>query len=266
MADFNFNSFQRWSASVAYNANAEWNYTDITTDTATITATGFFDSVNENNPSPILNVNDIIWIVASDGNNFATVTAITPDVTVSVFDVVLGSDAVGTANLADQAVTAAKIADNTITPTQVEVNGLTSATLALNTIQYLQVPVTSTQLKAMSVTPLQIIAAAGASTAIVIDRIWVEYLFLTGAYANGGAIGLQFGNTAALAGLAASSTLAGATFDGYTVSTCFDLTPAGTGALSLISNIGVFISNTVAPFITGAGSLNVNVAYRIVAV
>lgn len=127
-----------------------------------------------------------------------------------------------------------------------------------------QVTLTSAQILAMNATPVQIIAAPAANKAIIINRIWNAYHFGTAQYAAGGAIGLEWGNTAALAGPAASNTLAAATFNAYAASNAFDLTPDGTDTLANIMGKGVFMSNGTAAFTTGDGTLTVNVNYSIV--
>lgn len=128
-----------------------------------------------------------------------------------------------------------------------------------------QVRLTSAQIKAMDATPVQMIAAPGANKMIIVGRIVGTYLFGTTQYTAGGAIGLEWGNAAALAGPAASTTLAGATFDGYTASNNFELTPDNTDTLANIANMGVFISNNTAPFATGDGTLLMNISYQVVA-
>lgn len=141
---------------------------------------------------------------------------------------------------------------------------VTSSKLAANTIQYVQVSLNTAAVEAMYAAPVEIIPTPGANKAILIDRIWGEYVHATTSFANGGAIGLQYGATAHLAGPAASTTLAGATFDAYAASNCFDLTPDGTDTLANIANKSVTISNNTVAFGTGDGSLRVNVAYRVV--
>lgn len=264
MAGFDINHFQKWSASSAFGNNNMWQYTSSTDTLATIEAADYFDDLMTSLDGPLL-VNDIIWLQGTDGQEFATITAITPHVTVDPFSVTLGAGSVGTSNIADLAVTAAKIAANTITDGEVEVNGLTSASLALNTIQYAQVSLTAAQIKALYDTPIKIITAGGANTAIVIDRIWCSFTFVSAQYTAGGALGLQWGNTVHGGGPAASTTLAAATLNGYAASNAFELTPDGTDTLANIVNKDVYISNATADFATGDSTMKVNVAYRIVA-
>ena len=128
-----------------------------------------------------------------------------------------------------------------------------------------QTSLTSAQILAMSVTPVQLVAAPGSNRIVVPVAYQFTYLFDTAQYAAGGAIGVEYGNTAALAGPAASTTLAAATFNGYAASNTFTLTPDVTDTLANVVNAGLFLSNTVGAFTTGAGSLKVNTLYMVVA-
>lgn len=129
-----------------------------------------------------------------------------------------------------------------------------------------QVELTSAQIKTMYTTPVQVIAAPGVGKKIIVGQNVYTYLFDTAQYTGGGAIGLQWGNTANLAGPAASTTLAAATFNGYAASNTFELTPDNTDTLANIENMGVFISNDTAVFATGSGTLLIDIAYQIVPV
>lgn len=114
---FNINLFERWSDGVAVGVNNMWAYTKTDETMATIVGAGYFNSLITATDSTI-KVNDIIWIQASDAQQFATVTSITAPVTVAPFSVVLGAGSVGTANIANGAVTLAKLAAG-ITPSHV---------------------------------------------------------------------------------------------------------------------------------------------------
>lgn len=161
MPAFNYTKFQQCNGD-ALAVNRFWIYTDTGTTIATITAAGYFNNVNEANPSPIIIIGDLIWVQASDENTFVQVTAISPDITTAVFDVVLGPGAVGTANIANLAVTAAKIANATITTTQI------SATAGIIGSQLANATVTATQLASDAVTTAKILNA-NVTTAKIAD-------------------------------------------------------------------------------------------------
>ncbi len=114
---------------------------------------------------------------------------------------------------------------------------------------------------AMHATPIPILPAQGAGTLIEVISMVLENIFLTGAYANGGAIGLYYG--------AAASVLASAT-----LASTFLTSPAANqigmvaGALasnlsSAVLNQPLVLSCAGAEFITGAGSLIARVKYRV---
>jgi len=129
-----------------------------------------------------------------------------------------------------------------------------------------RVTLTAAQIQGMNAAPVAILPALPANMAYIINRIVGVYTFGTAQYTNGGAIGLEWANTAALAGPAASTTLAGATFDAYAASNTFELTPDNTDTLAHIAGAGVWISNNTAAFATGDGTLAININYSVVRV
>jgi len=130
--------------------------------------------------------------------------------------------------------------------------------------QNVQVGITPAEILAMSATPVQIIPAAGPHSWIVLNTpIAFEYDYDGTAYASGGAIGLEYGNTALLAGTAASSTLAAATFNAFTANNGFTLNAAATGTMANMVNLGIYLSNATGAFTTGNGYLIVNANYTV---
>ena len=88
---FDYTKWQRWSSGYDLQNNSQWNYSDQNVTIATLTAAGFFNPVNENPDSPILQDGDVIWIVGSDGSSFYEVTTISPNVElISVVEPVAG--------------------------------------------------------------------------------------------------------------------------------------------------------------------------------
>jgi hypothetical protein len=82
--------------------------------------------------------------------------------------------------------------------------------------------------------------------------------------ANGGAVGLEYGNTAVLAGPLASATIAAAGFTGAAASSvmgALGALPVATTANTV--NTGVFISNLTAPYINGDSTFRVYVNYSV---
>lgn len=116
----------------------------------------------------------------------------------------------------------------------------------------------------MFAAPVQLIAAPGASNAILIHKCSIEVLS-TGqtAFASGGVVAPQIDSTANGAGVKYTTTLPAATVNAATNS----LTQLGdTGAnITLVANKGVFLSNATGAFTTGTGSLVVELWYSVVA-
>lgn len=264
---FNYLKMNKWSQGNAFGCNQMWNYTDITTPIATIIAANFFDPVNQNPANPVMNIGDLIWIVASDvlDGEFAQVTAINPHITVAVFNAVLGVGAVGTNNIANLAVTGAKMANNTITDTQVQDNALSSLSLALNTIQYVQVAMTAAEWNGMFAAPKLILAAPGAGLIYQVDNVWYDMTFVAAQYAAGGVTNLQYDSTANGAGVLATQDTAAATITGLAASSI--VRPAnGITAVAQATTVnkGLYMSNKTGAFTTGDGTWKINVAYRII--
>tara|TARA_R110000868_G_scaffold56650_4_gene175193 strand:- start:1467 stop:2138 length:672 start_codon:yes stop_codon:yes gene_type:complete len=78
---FDYTKFQQ-SNGMGLDLNRVWVYTDATDPIATIEAAGYFNSVNELNPTPVIVIGDLIWVNASDASQFVEVTAVSPDITV----------------------------------------------------------------------------------------------------------------------------------------------------------------------------------------
>lgn len=267
---FDYTKFERWSASVAPGINSQWAYTDSLSTIAQVTTAGFFDSINDiaadglSAGNAIIKTGDIIWVVASDQNTYILVTDTLPTITSSVFDVVLGAGAVGTANIANLAVTGAKMANDTITDTQVQDNGLSSLSLAKNTIQYAQVAMTAAEWNGMYAAPKLILAAPGAGLIYQVDNVWYDMVFVAAQYAAGGVVNLQFDSTVNGAGVLATQDTAAATITGLAASSIVRPANGITAiAQSTTVNKGLYMSNKTGAFTTGDGTWKINVAYRI---
>ncbi len=117
---------------------------------------------------------------------------------------------------------------------------------------YLQVPITTTEFKAMYTTPKLILAAPGSNTLIVVDRAALVMTYNSVAYAVGGTVAFQYGNTAHGAGDYATGTMAAAAFNGTTASNNFIFEDATINSLFSASvNKGIYLSNDTAAFTTG---------------
>ena len=241
---------------------------------ATIIAANYFDSM-----APNLSIGDIIWGSGTDASFAVQVTAVSPHVTVASMGL---TTSIGTANIVNNAVTYAKIqqasADTLIgnttggTANVEEItlgNGLsfsgTTLQLDTNYLNYAEVTISATQFNGMYAAPVLLVAAPGANTLLVFDKLVLEQTYGSAAFAAGGVVGVQYDSTADGAGVIASSTLSAATFF-VTASTTYAM-GAATAALPFSTTVskGLYLSNLTQAFTTGTGSaFTAKVWYKIV--
>lgn len=260
------------------NAPNEYFYGSPTDTVATIAGADYFLS-----QYPDLAVGDWIFANGTDASEILiVVTSSSAGVTTAGF---AATGSVNTANIVNNAVTYAKMqqasADTLLgNPTgglaNVEEitlgNGLSFAgtTLQVNPglAHQATVAVTATQFNAMYATPFLLLAAPGANLMNVIDSMYLNLTYGSAQFASGGAVGAQYGNTAHLAGPAASLTEAATDFTSATASTMFRIGGGlSTGAItSTAINTAIYLSNLTGSFTTGTGgAFSVIVNYRTVA-
>ncbi len=105
---FDYTRLQRSTEGNAFGVNAIFCYTKTTDTLATITASGYFNNVNSGNPILTINIGDCIWVNASNGNGFLTVSGVDPITTVYEQPIITPGS-ITTADLADHAVTYVKM-------------------------------------------------------------------------------------------------------------------------------------------------------------
>jgi hypothetical protein len=229
-----------------------------------------------------LSVGDIIIVNGTDASNlYIVATSSSTGVTVNSFT---PSGSVATANIQNNAVTYAKIqqasAANVLlgNPTggaanyeEVTLgNGLDFASTALELkpsyLNVVEVSLTAAQFNGMYATPVLAIAAPGANKAIVVNHAVLNMTFVSAQYAAGGAVGLQYGNSAHLAGAPATATEAATDFTSAAASTLFRIGAGlSTGALvSAAVNTAVYISNATQAFTTGDSTFKLWVWYEVI--
>lgn len=230
---------------------------------ATIAASGYFNPfmVSLDLGLGPLSINDLIFIVGNDAYAMYTVTAVVTNVVVSVF---AATGVVGTANIQDAAVTTPKIADANVTTAKLAANAVTSAKVDPQLLQYLEVDLTAANALAMFGAPVQVLAAQGANTLILVEHACLAMDYNTTAYAAGGAIGLQYGNTANLAGEAATATIPAANFQGAADTADMVAGILASGVFTGCENLGLFISNLTAAFTTGNSPLKLHIWFRVI--
>ncbi len=225
---------------------------------------------------------DVIIANGTDASTLLIVTASSStSVTTTTFTPV-GS--VGTSNILNNAVTYAKMQQASAAdillgnPTGGAANyseitlgnGLDFASTALELkptyLNVAEVSLTAAQFNGMYATPVQVIAAPGSNKVVVVDSCVLNMTYGAAQFASGGAVGLQYGNTAHLAGPAASATEAATDFTGASASTLFRIGGGlSTGAaLATATNAAVYISNATGAFTTGDSTFKVWVWYKII--
>ena len=264
-------------SSTVENAPNLFTYGSPTDALATIAAANYFLAQYAS-----LSVGDIIIANGTDGSNmYIVATSSSTGVTVNSFTT---TGSVATANIQNNAVTYAKIqqasAANVLlgNPTggaanyeEVTLgNGLDflSTALELKTtyLNAVEISLTASQFNGMYATPVQVIAAPGANKAIIVDSCVLNMTYGAAQFAAGGAVGLQYGSSAHLAGSPASATEAATDFTSATASTLFRIGGGlSTGALaSAAVNAAVYISNATAAFTTGDSTFKVWAWYKII--
>lgn len=102
-----------------------------TNDTlATMVASGYFNPLGTDSAAQLV-VGDLIYVVASNDQQFLKVTSVTTNVTTAQFSEVVDDGSITTAKIADLAVTNAKVADNTLTGNKVSEAGSGETTASI---------------------------------------------------------------------------------------------------------------------------------------
>ncbi len=257
------------------NAPNEFIYGSPTDNVATIAAANYFLPMYVD-----LSVGDWILVNGTDASEILiVVTSSSTGVTTAGFS---ASGTVNTANIVNNAVTYAKFqqvaADSLVgnpTGSLANAEGITlgnglafsGTTLAVpaTNLNYVAVPITAAQWNGMYAAPKLLVAAQGANTLIVVDRIALLMTFVSADYAAGGVVGAQYDSTAHGAGAAASTTEAAADFFAA-ASTSFELSGGlSTGAPFATSvNKGLYLSNLTQAFTTGDSTWVAHVWYKVV--
>jgi len=275
---FNINYMAKVSSSGNPQGLNVWTYNGLATANAStvaqIVAAGFFNSFMQDLTAGTgpLQIGDTIFVSGSDGNGMYKVSDVTTNVEVGAF---ASAGTIDTANLANGAVTAAKLAtdavetlkikDLNVTTAKLEANAVTSAKLALTTVQYATVAITAAQFNGMYATPKQLVAAAGANTLIVLDKVDLLMTYVSANYAAGGVVAVQYDNTANGAGVIASTTLSAATFFAAASTGFMFNTGVVPQTFTTCVNKGLFLSNVTQAFTTGDSTFVAHVWYKVIA-
>lgn len=262
------------SSSTVLNAQNLFMYASPTDALATIAAANYFLSMYAS-----LSVGDTIMVNGTDGSNmYIVATSSSTGVTVSSFT---ASGSVATANIQNNAVTFAKMQEiATVTllgnPTggTTEVSEITLADglefsgtdlqVPATYLRYTTVAISAAEFNGMYAAPKLLVAAGGADTLLVLDKLDLLMTYGAAAYAAGGVAAVQYDSTANGAGVIASSTLAAATFQAA-ASTGFvfngGVVPQ---TFSTCVNKGLYLSNITAAFTTGDSDFVAHIWYKVV--
>lgn len=168
-------------------------------------------------------------------------------------------------NVSNVATGVAMSGDVTITNagvTAIGANKVLSSMISPLVRKYVAVPITAAAFNGMYATPIQLVAAGGANTLLVLDQLQLVMTYGSANYAAGGVAAVQYDSTANGAGVIASTTLAAATFQAA-ASTTFTMN-AGVVALPFTTTVnkGLYLSNITAAFTTGDSNMVAHVWYR----
>ncbi len=146
----------------------------------------------------------------------------------------------------------------TIESDNIAASTIASSNLKNSLVLFKIVNLTATQIKGMSVTPIQLVAAPGTTSCIVLHKANLRMAPSGTAFANGGNTVLQYktGTVAATAVIANTVINAAGTTVSNTVRNGIDV--------AAVANSDLEITNASAPFITGTGTAQVQIWYSIV--
>lgn len=147
----------------------------------------------------------------------------------------------------------------------IQPNVVDSGKLALNTVQYAKVSLSAANFLGMYAAPVVLVAAGGANTLHVVERIAFEVDYGGAQFAAGGAVAVQYDNTANGLGAPATATTAAAVFNAFVA----DGVVGAAGSLSSATaaatvNKGLFLSNQTSAFTTGTSTVDVHIWYSTV--
>lgn len=261
-------------SSTVLNAPNLFVYGSPTDALATIAAANYFLTEYAS-----LSVGDIIIVNGTDGSNmYIVVTSSSTGVTVDSFTV---TGSVATANIQNNAVTFAKMQEiATVTllgnPTggTTEVSEITlgsglafSGTTLLvpaTNLRYTTVAITAAEFNGMYAAPKLLVAAGGANTLLVLDKVDLLMTYVSANYAAGGVAAVQYDSTANGAGVIASTTLAAATFQAAASTGFMFNTGVVAQTFSTCVNKGLYLSNITGAFTTGDSTFVAHIWYKVV--
>ncbi len=139
-----------------------------------------------------------------------------------------------------------------------------------NILQYASVAITAAEFNGMYAAPKLLIAAPGANTLILVERMELVMTFVAAAYAAGGIVAAQYDNTVHGGGVLATNSEAAADFQAAASSTFAfsDISSNTVGVLPFSQTVNkeLYLSNATGAFTTGDGTWVAKIHYRTIAV
>jgi len=289
-------TFNPATPTVLENGPAWFTYASADDAIATIAGANYFAPVVYS-----LSVNDRIDITGSDASGIYIVATVDRDAGTVTLTSYSASAVVGTANIQDGAVTNAKVnaaaaidfsklatlastnilvgsaggvatsramtGDVTIGNTGVTAigaNKVLSSMLSPLTLKYAAVAITAAEFNGMYAAPKLLVAAGGANTLLVLDKVDLLMTYVSANYAAGGVAAVQYDSTANGAGVIASTTLAAATFQAAASTGFMFNTGVVAQTFSTCVNKGLYLSNISGAFTTGDSTFVAHVWYKVI--
>lgn len=135
---------------------------------------------------------------------------------------------------------------------------------AVKGLQYAAVAISAAEFNGMYAAPKLLVAAGGANTLIVLDKVDLLMTYVSANYAAGGVAAVQYDSTANGAGVIASTTLSAATFQAAASTGFMFNTGVVPQTFSTCVNKGLYLSNITGAFTTGDSTFVAHIWYKII--
>jgi len=245
--------------SVAVGGPALYTYRSAADTVATIVAADYFASQVYS-----ISEGDYIILTGSDATGAYQVDTLDREAGTITLVAMSLMGTVNTADIVNGAVTAVKLASDSVSTVKIVDAAVTSAKIAATVVQYATVAVTAAEFNGMYAAPKLLVAAGGANTLIVLDKLDLLMTYGSANYAAGGVAAVQYDSTANGAGVIASSTLSAATFQAA-ASTGFTFNGGVVPqTFTTCVNKGLYLSNITAAFTTGDSAFVAHVWYKVI--
>jgi hypothetical protein len=142
-----------------------------------------------------------------------------------------------------------------------EAASVTSAKIAEDVARTIQVALSSAQILALSATPVSLIPAPGAGKIVIVDSILFKMVRTATAYANGGALEFRYTDGS---GAKVTADVAAALVTTGGAGTAYAHVAGIEASITPVANAAIIVTNATAPYISGTGTAQVSIRYRIV--